>query len=248
MRKEPFTVGNYVHVYNRGNRKTLIVEDAKDRWRFLQMLYYFNTENSTGSPLQDAKKRLKSDFNTSLIWPHGWPLQKPIVKILAFVLMPNHYHLLLKEITEGGVTTFMRKLGTGWTNYFNTKYGEVGRLFQGAYKSKTILKEEYLKHLSVYIQVKNTFELYPGGLNRAIKEFSKAYEWSTNYPYCSLADYARNRSSPIIDKDLLGELFDTPQEYKNFAKGTIETLEEQLEGLVIESFKDDLLKSDFNRS
>lgn len=219
MRKEAFSVNDFIHVYNRGNRKQLIVHDGKDRWRFLQMLYYFNTEISVSNPMQDVRKKLKPDFN--LIWPNDWPERKPIVRILAFSLMQNHFHLLLKEITSGGVTMFMRKLGTGMTNYFNTKYNETGRLFQGAYKAKRIDNDEYLKYVSVYIQAKNPFELYPGGLDVAVSNIEGAMKWAAQYPYCSLGDYINDRNSPIIEKDLLGEIFKTPLEYKEFAQDSM---------------------------
>lgn len=220
MRKEAFTVGDYVHVYNRGNRKQEIVRDARDRWHFLQMLYYFNTEISIANVFQELQRRknLKFDFKQSLVWPQHWPPQKPIVKILAFSLMENHFHLLLKEILEGGVTMFMRKLGTGMTKYFNTKHQEVGRLFQGSYKARRIEKDEYLNYGSVYIQVKNPFELYPGGLKKAMQEFEKAFAWAQRYPYCSLGDYMGKRNSPIIDKDILGKVFSDAEKYKDFAR------------------------------
>jgi putative transposase len=182
------------------------------------MLYYFNNDISPPNPFQDLRNKLKAAFNRQLIWPDSWPKRRPITKILAFFLMPNHFHLLLKEIKDGGVTSFMEKLGTGMTKHSNTKYQEVGRLFQGPYRAKVVSKENYLKDLSVYIQVKNPFELYPGGLNKAIGEFDTAYDLASESPYNSLADYAGKRNSPIIDKDILGDLFTTPKEYKDFAR------------------------------
>jgi len=131
---------------------------------------------------------------------------------------------------------FMRKLGTGMTNYFNTKYQEKGRLFQGAYKARLIDSDIYLKYLSVYIQVKNPFELYRGGLEKAAKEFDRAFDFAIDYPYCSLADYAGDRESPIIDKDLLGDLFPSKKDYKKFARECIlrMSLEKRLGDLAID--------------
>lgn len=96
-------------------------------------------------------------------------------------MLENHFHLILEEIRENGISVFMKRIGTGIGTYFNIKYHEVGRIFQGPYKSKIIKEETYLRYLSVYVQVKNVFELYPGG-------------------------------------DVLGELFNTSEEYKEFAK------------------------------
>lgn len=218
MRKEPFTVGDYIHIYARGNRKQPIVRDAKDRWHFLQLLYYCNNKLAVANPFRDLKTLLKFNFNKRLMWPEGWPAREPIIKILAFSLVENHYHISVKEESEGGVETFMRRFGTSMAKYFNAKYGEVGGLFQGSYRAKVIEKDEYLQYLSVYIQVKNTLELYSGGLAKALQEFDKAFEWATQYPYGSLGDYASTRNSPIIDKDILGDMFPTPESYRKFAK------------------------------
>jgi len=174
MRKDLFTVGSYVHVFNRGHRKMPIVREISDKWRFLKMLYYFNDENAIDNWDRELQK-----YNISLFGrPKHWPNQKPLVIILAYCLMENHYHLLLKEIQKNGISRFMRKLGTGMTNYFNTKYKEVGTLFQGSYKARRVDKDMYLRDLSVYIQVKNPFELYPRGLQKAIEEFEPLSEIS----------------------------------------------------------------------
>ena len=239
MRKENFTVGSFVHVYNRGNRKQPIVRDQQDKWRFLEMLYYFNNKfaitNFTHRLNQSKLSRLNLD-KLSFPWLKEWPPRKPIVKILAFSLMENHFHLLLKEIQKGGISLFMRKLGTGMAGYFNKKYQEVGSLFQGSYKARRVKDDLYLKYLSVYIQVKNPFENYPSGLQEALKHFDKAYTWAIKDPYCSLADYAGVRNSPIIDKDLLGEIFPDPKKYKEFTRQCLskEDLEGRLGKLTLE--------------
>ncbi|MBU3901153.1 transposase [Patescibacteria group bacterium] len=234
MRKEPFTVGSYVHVYNRGNRKQVIVHDTKDRWRFLQILYYFNNRFSPENIFRELRKLFRLNLNKQFTWPESWPERKPIVKIINFFLADNHFHLLLKEIQDGGIAMFMKKLGDGMTGYFNKKYQETGRLFQGSYKARLVDKDIYFKYLSVYIQVKNAFEFYPGGLEKAIREFDKAFEFAINNPFCSLADFAGDRHSPIIDKDLLGKLFPNKKDYKKFAKECIlgRKLEERLGGAI----------------
>lgn len=243
MQREKIIPGSFVHVYNRGNRKQEIIRDSKDKWHFLEILYYFNSDfTSGGRPFRNIKKLelerpgLSKQGNNPFIWPTGWPARNPLVKIMSFCLMPNHFHLFLKEIKERGITIFMQRIGTGMGAYFNTKYSEVGRLFQGPYKSKIVDDETYFKYLSVYIQVKNVFELYPGGYKKAVSEFEKSYGWAIKYPYGSLADYAGVRNSPIIDKDVLGELFDSPEEYKEFARQCLEEmdLEKKLEKFRLE--------------
>lgn len=234
MRKEPFSIDNYVHVYNRGNRKQPIVHDVRDREHFLQMLFYFNTEQI---PISTFRELNKQRFNLcNFEWPEIWQPRKPMVDIVAFTLMENHFHLLLKEIKEGGIAKFMQKLGTGMTMYYNTKYDESGSLFQGSYKARHVDEDLYLKYLSVYVQIKNTFELYPGGLKKATKEFNKAYDWAVNHPYCSLSDFVGVRDRGIIAENIFSEWFSTPKEYKKFAHDCIMSinLEDELGELMLE--------------
>lgn len=228
-----FEVGSYGHIYNRGNRKQPIVIDAKDRWHFLQVLYYLNHMTKMANPFRELRDLLKADFNNLLVWPDRLGKQLPLVKILVFKLKGNHFHLLLKQETEDGIRVFMQRAGTAIAKRFNERYQEVGRLFQGRYKARLVETDEYISYLSVYIQVKNAFEEYPGGLEKALKEFNKAYEWAVKDPYNSLGDYAGKRNSPIIDKDVLGKMFPTPESYKNFAKQCIQgtNLDEKLDKL-----------------
>ena len=226
MQREKITINSFVHVYNRGNRKQEIVRNNKDKWHFLEILYYLNDEFISANPFRETQKSLLTPgVNKPFTRPDIWPEKKPLVKILSFSLLENHYHLFLKEIKENGISLFMQRFGTSMAKYFNAKYKEDGRLFQGPYKMKRIDEEMYFKYLSVYIQVKNVFEMYPGGYEKAINEFEKAYNWAIKYPYCSLADYAGERNSPIIDKDVLGELFSNPKEYKEFARQCLEQID-----------------------
>lgn len=237
MRKEEFSVGDYVHVYNRGNRKQNIFIDEKDMWRFLQGLRFFNdthvSQNALRNILQERRKKwLVSDTDSLKVpesvfhvgWPKDWPGREPLVKILCYCLMPNHFHLLLQEIREGGVSKFMQKLGIGYTNYFNLKHKETGKVFQGAYKSRTVKENQfYLEHLSVYIQVKNVLELFPGGTEEALKNIDKALEFAEIYKFSSFPDFIGKRNSLIIDKGIFEEIFSTPESYKKFAREIIES-------------------------
>ena len=179
------------------------------------------TDKGLSAPGADRLNKAESVFETG--WPPNWPKKDPLVKILCYCLMPNHFHLLLKEIREGGISKFMQKFGGGYANYFNFKHQEVGRVFQGVYKAKLVDEEMYLKYLSVYIQVINVLELFPGGLPAALKDFKNAMKFVEEYPFSSYADYIGLRHSLIIDKDVLGELFPTPEDYKNFVYDVIST-------------------------
>lgn len=226
MRKEIFGVGDIVHVFNRGNRKQEIVRDDLDRFRFLQTIFYFNDEYSPDNPFRTLSELLKSDFNNGevLIWPSTWPARNKLVDILAFTLMDNHYHLVLQEIKEGGVAKFMQKFGTGITNRFNIRHQETGRLFQGAYKARRVGSDNYLKYLNVYLHIKNVFELYPGGIQKALREFEGAYRFATHYSYTSLGGYVHNEPNAraIISTEMLEDEFSDEREFKKFVRECIE--------------------------
>ena len=225
MIREPFTIDSYVHVVKRGSRGLPIHQDEMDRWRTMLMLHHFNDKFHSENWFRDLmNEKIANSFKRASIWPP----QKKIVHILAFTLMPNHIHLLLKEIVKGGIALFMGKLGKGMTLHHNVKYNEHGSLFQGPYRSRTISNDTYLRYVAVYIMVKNVFELFPGGLQRAAKDFEKAYKWGCNFQYSSLGTYADVHDYPFIDKDILGEIFRTQRDFKIFAKECIIGMAEKI--------------------
>jgi len=192
------------------------------------MLYYFNSDYSPLNPMQTLKKILKSDFNTKLVWPSGWPERKQLVNLHAFILQDNHYHLVLEELVEGGTAKLMQKLGTGMTNRFNKRHKETGRLFQGAYKARLVDDENYFRHLFAYIHIKNAFEMYPGGLKQATANFNAAYDFAVQYPYSSLGHFVLksdfNMEQLIGNDELFREAFPDPNEMKEFARNRMESM------------------------
>ncbi|MBI5003580.1 transposase [Candidatus Kaiserbacteria bacterium] len=199
MRVEKHGVDSVLHVIKRGARGAEIVLDENDRERFLKSLYFLNDEYSDDHWLRDTQ-------TLSLERPGHWPDRRPLVSILAWTLMPNHFHLLLREIHEGGIATFMQRLGGSMTLCFNAKYSEQGSIFQGGYKGKLVEQDTYLRHLVFYILVKNVLELYPGGLKAALKDFDRAWEWALSYKYSSLRVCALGEHSLIVDEEALNDL------------------------------------------
>src|SRR3989344_1296709 len=214
MRVEPHSLDSFVHVTNRGTRGLPIVRDEADKKRFVRLLYYANDKYR--DTFWEANTFGLGEFER----PANWPPQEPLVKILAWSLMSNHFHLVLRELVENGISKFMQQLCGSMSMHFNKKYDESGSIFQSSYKGRTANTrgDEYLRLLAVYVMVKNPFELYPGGLKNAIKHFDTAYAWASKHPLCSLVDYAQEKASLIVDKDIFGEVFDTPQKLKSFAK------------------------------
>ncbi|MEK9175510.1 MAG: transposase [Patescibacteria group bacterium] len=197
-------IGEIYHIYNRGVEKRDVFLDDHDRKRFMYNLFIFNDYRLVINVNRMMEVRLPSIDE-----------REKMVEILAFCLMPNHFHILLKQITENGTTEFLRKLGTGYTNYFNLKYKRVGPLFQGKYKCALIKDDKHFMYLPHYIH------LNPVGISvqkmreknvknlKQIEDFLKSYRWS------SYLDYIGKTNVPeILDKQFLDELFRGPEHYQ----------------------------------
>ena len=221
MPKEQILIEDLGHIYNRGSRKMPIIYDEADKWRFLKSLYYLNDEYAPTNIFQRLKSEIELGKCRNFERPKDWPDSRPLVKILSYCLMPNHFHLLLKQITENGISRFMARFSDSFTKHINTKHDMSGRLFQSSYQSRLAKNEKMIWHTDVYIQVFNPFELYPGGSDKATKEFDKAFEFVLEYPFCSLGESFGKRNLHIIDRDVLGEIWSNVAEYKEFAQEAI---------------------------
>jgi len=134
-RKISFENEHIYHIYNRGVEKRKIFTSNRDYQRFIQsFIYYTFAENK----LRFARFRPVDMFT----------LNKKRVEILAYCLMPNHFHLILRQISDGGISNSIGQLSNSYTKYFNTKYKRVGPLFQGNFKAVWIENTEQLVHVS----------------------------------------------------------------------------------------------------
>ena len=205
MRKTKFQNDYYYHIYNRGVDKRDIFIDEKDYARFLISMREFNTTEVIDSLYRLKQLRAKvaskslqiskadcSDLEATLA-------ATSLVKIVCYALLPNHFHILLKQTTENGISKFMHKLGMGYTFYFNTKHNRSGSLFQGTFKSIEAKTDGYLWKLSCYING-----------NPEIHKISKA----ENYQWSSYQDYLGLRSGTICDKNVILRDFENIKEYK----------------------------------
>lgn len=221
----------------------IIFSDVNDEWRFLKILRFFNDEYSPSNSsrhIRNIEVRPQSFPSGEFKWPEwpkSWPPHKPLVKILSYCLKDNHFHLLLKEIIKGGISRFMKKLGDGFTLYRNIKNDEVGRIFQGSYRGKTVMGDaKILQYLDAYIQVFNLFEEYPGGIEKALKEFDRAFEFALDNPFSSLGESFGRRNLGIIERDVLADMFPNLEIYKKFAYDAllVRSIREVLGKLTIE--------------
>ncbi len=206
--------GGIYHVLNRGVDKKRIFLDDRDRLRFIHDLYEFNdcrTSLNNGRFFTDTNPLNSPGQSTK-----GWKSQRdPLVDILAFCLMPNHYHLLLKQLSENGLVKFLSKLNTGFAKYFNQRYKRTGTLFQGRFKSIPIVNESHFTHIPYYIHCNPLDLIVSEWRERKISDPKKAINFLSNYRWSSHLDFCGKHNFPSITKrDFLLEIFGGEKKYR----------------------------------
>lgn len=193
-RDAPFDVGEWYHCYNRSIDKRISFDDTRDYHRFLELLYLANDQ----LPLRyDSLANRK--FEEILNLPRG----KKLVAVGAFCLMPNHFHLVLKEISQGGITTFMRKIGTAYTMYFNARHERMGNLFLKPFQSRHVSTDHHFQHLISYVHCNPTVLYEPKWKTTRVVDPQFLGERVAAYPYSSLSVHAgaSTPTSAILDAE-----------------------------------------------
>lgn len=164
-RLTPLVNGQIYHIFNRGVEKRRIFEDRSDYRRFIKTLQYYLTDGLKPRFSHFSKTKLQIDDS------------KKVANILAYCLMPNHFHLLIKQEKDNGISELIAKLINSYTKYYNLKYGRVGPLLQGQFKAVLVENDEQLIHLSRYIHLNPLVAFLVDDLNK--------YEWSSFREYLS---------------------------------------------------------------
>jgi len=207
MRKTEFVNGEFYHIYNRGVEKRDVFLDEQDYFRAIHSLYVFNDRNPhVHLAHQGRKKKIQSKHNiqgstldsSSDDLLNNESKRDVLVEIIAFCLMPNHYHLLLRQSQEGGIVKFMQKFGTGYTMYFNERYERSGVLFQGKFKSILVDKEEYFLTLLNYIHLNPVELVEHGWKENGINDLRKALKFLEGYRWSSYLDYIGIQNFPSL--------------------------------------------------
>ena len=210
MRRIKFENNYLYHIYNRGTEKRNIFLDKIDYFQFIHYLYEFNNTNSLLNLSRDIKiDGGSTSFNRK---------RDLLVDIIAFCLMPNHFHLVLRQLKDNGVSKFMQKLGTGYTMYFNTRNERAGVLFQGRFKAISVNKDNYFLHLINYIHLNPVEFIEPQWKERKILNGVETKNFLENYRWSSYLDYIGIKNFPsVINKKIITEYFKTADNYKKFA-------------------------------
>lgn len=213
LRKEELINKEIYHVVVRGVGDSLIFKDKDDYYRAVFSLYEFNNTKPVTIQRQRQKRANRGPSSTDSIRTE----REKLVEILAFCLMPNHIHLLLRQVEDEGITKFMRKLGTGYAGYFNRKYDRKGYVFQGRFRSQIVQDDNYLKIVFVYIHVNPISLLEPGWKEKGIEEPERAIQFLENYQWSSYSDYLKKKNFPsVTDRKFLLEVLEGKENCKEF--------------------------------
>lgn len=208
-RKVPFVNGEYYHIYNRGVAKMRIFHNTHDFHRFLRTIQYY---------MVDGPKPKFSFFTPSTFVLNQ---TNKIVEIIAYCLMPNHFHFALRQIKEGGITEFVSKISNSYTKYFNVKDDRVGPLLQGEFQSVHIETNEQLIHVTRYVH-----------LNPTVNFISKTLD---DYPWSSFHEYTNEVTNGFCEKEIILNQFPSKKAYKEFV------LNQEDYGKTLEAIKHQLL-------
>jgi len=202
LRKVSFAEGEYYHIYNRGNSRQAIFLTEHDYERFMALLYVSNGTSSLD--YRDLDKDKVFDFERG----------QQQVAIGAYCLMPNHFHILLTPLVDGGITTFLKKLSTGYSMYFNKKNSRTGSLFEGRYKSEHADDDEYLKYLFSYIHLNPVKLIQSDWREKGIKDKEAVLNYLRRYKYSSYLDNIVTRpESKILNAEFFPEYFASKKAY-----------------------------------
>ncbi len=205
-RKFQFSIGEFYHIYSRGNNKSTIFLDDIDKRRFQKLLYFCNSIKPVV-------------FKTV----QGLPLERvergdTIVNIGVYCLMPNHFHLLLHEKIEGGISLFISKLLTAYSMYFNKKHKRTGKLFEGPFMARHADSDKYLKYLFSYIHLNPIKIIDKKWKENGIADRTSAKKYLEKYFYSSFQDYMgeKRQEGKVLNKSAFPEYFADFKEFEQF--------------------------------
>lgn len=212
--------GQFYHIYNRGVEKRTIFENKREYDHAINTIKYYRFRNlslkfsrflvqTTENKFQFSKRNEKDG---------------EFIEIIAYCLMPNHFHFLVKQLQDNGISKAFSNFANSYTKYFNTKHNRVGPLFQGVFKAIRVESNEQLLHLSRYIH-----------LNPVVSYILKE-ENLVDYPWSSLKEYLNNSREGFCKKDYILNQFKSINEYKQFIKNHVSYAKEleKIKHLVME--------------
>jgi putative transposase len=206
LRKVNFVEDEYYHIYNRGNSKKEIFHDKYDYFHFIKLMYICNNTDNI-RVFNDDRCGIEV-FNKAA---------ENIVSIGAYCLMPNHFHFLITEKTEGGISKFMQKLSTAYVMYYNKKYKHTGSLFEGKFKSVHAGDDIQLKYLFSYIHLNPIKLIQKEWKERGIINKKESLNFLEDYEYSSYKDYIQKEriQKKVLNTKDFPNYFHTKEKFKD---------------------------------
>lgn len=201
-RKFPLATGQIYHVFNRGINKQPIHLEAREYSRALDVLEYYSFASSK---IRFSKFLLLSQEERSRFWESLLKENIRLVDIISFCFMANHFHFLLKQKVDNGISKFTADFQNSYTRYFNTKRQRFGPLLQGRFKAVRIEDENQLLHVNRYIH-----------LNPYSSFVVKTLDDLMNYPWSSFIEYVGKSKTNICSKEIILSNFADVEKYKEF--------------------------------
>ncbi|MEK7194388.1 MAG: transposase [Patescibacteria group bacterium] len=201
MRQIRIAPGEIYHLYNRGVNKQNIFHDRSDFYRFLFLIIAFQSPINFLHVGRMAKAfgqhRVSAIDAEDLVKI----IKKRFVELTAYCLMPNHFHLVVKEIDDKGIARYMQRVLNSYTKYYNTKYQKSGHVFQGPYQAVHIVDDKQLLYLSAYVH-------------------KNPEKWS-DYSWSSFEDYMnKNRWGSLLKPEIILEQFKSKDQYGRFVSSS----------------------------
>lgn len=206
-----FSIDEYYHLYNRGTDKRVIFKTHHDHQRFMALLYVCNSS---------IPVNVTDHFREGGNFVELFDIERgdTLVDIGAYCLMPNHFHILVREKTVGGITKFMSKLSIAYSMYFNNKNERTGGLFEGPFKSKHVDTDEYLKYLFAYIHLNPIKIIDSKWREDGISDRNAAQDYLMEYAYSSYPDYqgVNRLENVILTRENFPEYFTKVADFNSF--------------------------------
>ena len=214
-----FDNGQFYHIFNRGVEKRKIFLQTSDLFRFISCLYELNDKNLVvmRNRIESRKERRKNRGATPVI-------RQPLVEIIVFCLMPNHYHLILRQLIDGGISLFMKKLADSYVGYFNLKHNRkgMGSLFQSRFKAVHIKADNQLANLIGYIFTNPVELLEKNWKEEGVRNPKKATKFLESYKWSSYLDYIGILNFPsVTERQFITEFFGGSNKIKEFIEEQI---------------------------
>ncbi|MBU1045724.1 transposase [Patescibacteria group bacterium] len=242
LKRPEIVNGEIYHIVTRTIEGIDLFRSEKDYFRMINNLFEFNDENPTDRDYRRNLSPPRNDLGGTLDRNFGGDRKKrkPLVEILAFCLMPNHIHLLIKQIRNDGISKLMHKIGAGYSGYYNKKYERNGHLFQGRYRIVRVSTEGQLKTVFVYIHTNPISLIIPGWKNKGIqiKDINGAVNFLENkYKWSSYLDYLGKKNFPsLTNRKFLDKIMEGADSCREFVNSWLKFKKElvDFEKVVIE--------------